>query len=157
MKLRKLIEEWETSFKTGERFQAPSGNILKHKAKVVEIFRNPSSKDFTEVAKGGEVRFLVSLPKKKVYIFEPNSFHHDAAFELGLAATQPEYLNNSNLLGGVAAKKDGKWITSDMHSFTFSKTKSKKETLKKNWKWADKYINVTDYLTKTGKKYGIKK
>ena len=66
MKLKELLEEFQTGFKSyGEYF---------------EIFVNPSRKEILEAGKEtGSVRYIIDFKKKKLYVFSALLLHVDAA------------------------------------------------------------------------------
>jgi len=142
----KLKEEWADTVKTYTR----GGRA----AKTVEVFKNPTQKEFNEVSIGGEIRFLAHHPTKTVYVFNPNVLHPSVAQTMGLSKSQRDYFDSSTVLGGIAKKEGNKWITFEVHNFTFGGINRRKMIVKKDWKWVNKYIRMTPYLEKMAKREG---
>jgi hypothetical protein len=140
MRLQKyLTERWVKSFKD----KSP----IAGRETFVEVFENPSAKEFRDAAnsttwdkiRGNFVRFYVDMKKKRVYIWHPEAVHADAWRQFGDGRPPAD----STLLGGAAKKVSGKWkmVDSDMGV--------KRNLLDydiEDWEWANKWINVTDYL-----------
>ena len=81
MKLKTLLEEWKDSFKFG-----------KH---TYEIFKNPTQKELLAVSnqtkiiggemkgmEGEDIRFIIDMVKKDLYVFSALLLHREAAKEL---------------------------------------------------------------------------
>lgn len=114
----------------------------------VEIFVNPSRKDFrdaanstkweTRMAKYGDyVRFFIATKTKNVYIWKPDIPHIDVAEHI-FGGTNIRW-NTDDRVSGVAILQDGKWtmIDSDSHKRAWDRL---------DLEWADKYIDTVDYF-----------
>ena len=137
---RYLTEKWIKSFK--ER-----GPFGEKRDDVVEVFVNPTKSEFRDasgnagfdIQKGKYVRFFADMKKKQVSVWNPNSIHSDTWREIGDGRS----FGDPTLLSGVAEMKGGKWKFTDSD-----------EGVRRNlevfdvekWGWANKWINVTDYL-----------
>ncbi|MFW6226035.1 MAG: hypothetical protein ACOC1O_01430 [bacterium] len=67
-----LTEEWTTTQKNNAK-------------EDIDIFINPSKKDFTELGgTGSQVRFIVDLKAKKAYVFDSSLLHYLACEELDI-------------------------------------------------------------------------
>lgn len=141
MRLQKYLNE---KYKTG---------VKSNFGDYVEIFENPSNKEFLEVAKAGDnlhsydpkgkiVRFFADMKKKKVYIQVADVPHNATWQKFGDGRNEE---NDPTLLTGVAKQIGGKWVmkTSD----SGAGPNLKKYTVK-DWAWVDKYIEVTPLLNK---------
>jgi len=137
--LKYLNEKWIHSFKD----KSP----IAGRETFVEVFENPSSKEFRDAAnsttwdkiRGNFVRFFVDMKKKKVYIWHPEAVHADTWKQIG----DGRHVADETILAGSAKKVGGKWkmVDSDMGV--------RRNLLGfdiEDWEWANKWINVTDYL-----------
>lgn len=148
MKLLSQIEEIQNIIK--EKFFS-SGHLSKYdKKKYVEIFENPSKREFEDVAgtsswernKYGDkyVRFFIDNKRKKVYIWSPDVIHSDVA-QL-VFGSKYEWVSPTRV-AGVSIKEGGRWkmVASD------SPTNIQLKWIKLDLSWAEKYISTKDYLT----------
>jgi len=124
----------------------------------LEIFENPSKKEFLDAAAIGivekYVRFIADPKRKKVYIWSANAIHADMV---------PEIYNKSyanvifKVLPGTAKQQGGRWViiatdevevTPDRYNWI----------MQHDWSWADRYIEVTPWIKKLriGKAYESK-
>lgn len=117
----------------------------------IEVFENPSKKEFLEVSKAGErihhkdpkgniVRFFVDMKKKKVYIHSASYSHGETWAKFGderSAETDP------TLLTGVAKQEGGKWVMKTSDSSTVNNLDKYPP---EKWEWADKYVLITSLL-----------
>lgn len=82
--------------------------------KYIEIFENPSHKEFLDSASGGlshdskgkVVRFFLDMKKRKVYVWNPLTYHIDASKEI-YKDSEAMY---KYAIPGTAALKGGKWV-----------------------------------------------
>jgi hypothetical protein len=119
---------------------------------------NPSKKELLDIAttsaqswdaKGRAVRFSIDLKNKKVYAWNVNLFHRDAANELRL--------RDENVIQGVAAQRGNKWIMASAdeyqsyHKFKHHQLRWMEMGFMKqgdqipDLSWADKYIDTKPY------------
>jgi len=124
----------------------------------LEIFENPSKKEFLDAAAIGivekYVRFIADPKRKKVYVWSANAIHADMV---------PEIYNKSyanvifKVLPGTAKQQGGRWViiatdevevTPDRYNWI----------MQHDWSWADRYIEVTPWIKKLriGKAYESK-
>ena len=137
--LKYLTEKYLTSLK--------DYHIIKNNEFYVEIFVNPSKKEFNDAAgkasfdhwAGRYVRFYADMKKKKVYIWNPETIHDDIWKKIGDGRSY----NNSTLLSGVAQLIGGKWTMFDSDEGVKHILRDYKPS---DWEWVDKWIRVTPYL-----------
>lgn len=137
---RYLTEKWVKSFKDRDPFGKPQDNII-------EVFVNPTKKEFRDasdnagfdIQKGKYVRFFADMKRKQVFVWNPNSIHLDTWRVIG----DSRNFEDETLLSGIAEMKGGKW------AFTDSDEGVRRNLMKfdvEEWEWANKWIQVTDYL-----------
>jgi len=135
-----LTEKWIKSFKGWAHNKSPEGDI-------VEVFENPTKREFRDVAgkttwdalKGEFVRFFADIENRKVYIWHPETIHQTAWKHIG----DSRKFTDASLIKGAAQVKGGKWkmvdsdegIRNNLRYYSIE-----------DWEWANKWINVTDYL-----------
>lgn len=138
MKLKSLVEEFIANFNIQgqniEVYAFPVSN--KELASVSEVYNGVRS-----------VRFIASSLMKKIYIFSPEVMHYDVFKRL----TKDAEINKSNALWGVAVYREGKWVVDRMD------TPYPSEHIQKlDWSWADKWIEITDFIKNPEDRYGPK-
>lgn len=114
-------------------------------SKYVEIFVNPSKRELKDIAVTSDwdyryknlkfVRFFADF-SKKIFAWNPNTMHGYVAKTLKI-----DYFSY-DVIAGVAKKTGGNWEMYDTDQAI------QPEHAKKDWSWADKYINVTKYIKK---------
>jgi hypothetical protein len=147
MRLKQYLKE---KYKDGFMFKF----LGKDRGIWVEIFENPSNKELTDATKdiglrfvSNQVRFVALMQRKKVLAWNVNITHDTVLREwLKMGSTfKPE------LLQGIAGIVSGKWA---MTNSDLGVTHNLKKFTVKDWEWANRYINVTDYLTKYQRNLG---
>ncbi len=146
---RYLTEKWIKSFKDRDSF----GRI---QDKVIEVFVNPSKSEFRDAAgsadfdaiKGKYVRFFADMKRKQVYIWNPESIHGDTWKEIG----DGRQFGDPTLLSGVAELKKGKCVFTESDEGV---RRNFKGFDVEDWEWANKWINITDYLQRFKKAWGL--
>lgn len=133
MNLKNFLEEFKNSFKAF--------------GKTIEVFRNPSQKEFDEVAKniGGKfyVRFIATGKLKELLIFSPETLHYTVLSSLGIDKSKTYNIENPTNLWAVAEKNRGKWkIHSSDQSFNPKESRKKKS----DFKWLEKYMDIEEYF-----------
>jgi hypothetical protein len=122
----KLKEDWKSSI------------LVKGKTK--EIFVNPSWIEMKKVSVGNELRYIIDLENKKLYVFSPEVLHISVAKELGIpykfdfskhvfgvGNISMGKLSSDNRLKKINKKYD--WLWKYFHKPKKDKTKSLKEML----------------------------
>ena len=128
---RFLKEDYEMSF-TRTKFK---------QGQYVEIFSNPTSRDFRDASQQRGVRFAADMKKKKVYIWDPYVLHAEVAQG---ALTDYSDRQFGRWIMGTAENKGGKWVMIDQSGASVGPHLDVNPP--ERWKWVDKYIQVTDYL-----------
>ena len=95
------------------------GNF-EHFGNYIEIFKNPTRKEMLDAGStkslshdpsGKNVRFIIDMKNKDIYVWNPNSYHVDAAVaitkEIGGDA---ETFMSGTGVPGVATFQGGKWV-----------------------------------------------
>jgi hypothetical protein len=137
-----LTEKWIKSFKS--------------RGDIIEIFKNPTKKEFKEVAgttdfdflKGEWVRFIADIENREVYIWHPEIIHSMAWSRIG--DNRP--FTDVTLLTGVAQIKGGKWKMADSDEGV---NRNLMAYGIEDWEWANKWIDLTDYLKKMKKRLNL--
>jgi hypothetical protein len=137
-----------------------------------EIFVNPTPQEMGEVAaedekgakslyirKGGPtkntLRFF-AFPNKKLYVFENKFLHDTIATKFGF------HLIPFTYIGGIARKENSKWNCVEAHNVMSEVSnilsspeniKQLREFFNQDWSWANKYINVTNFLNSEEKRF----
>jgi len=114
-----------------------------------ETFINPSQKEMKEIDSGTGIRFIADLRDKTVYAWDSMEIIHNEAWkQIKPKENERTLAKKGTLLEGLATKKGGKYkmIISDQIDYYFSYDIYSLKEFKKNFKWVDKYINVTDQL-----------
>jgi len=115
-----------------------------------EVFVNPSRKEFGEFKQ--DVRFIADLDSKNVYIYHWDGPLHEEAWEQINGTYLRNDINNGRIFAGVATKRRGKWITnqgdgeSNMDNYLHDLQVRDISKYLKKIAWADKYINITEYV-----------
>ena len=113
----------------------------------VEIFVNPSRKDFKDAADstkwehrmakyGDYVRFYIDTKTKNVYVWKPDIPHVDIAKPLFGSSTG---WNTDDRVSGVAILQNGQWTMVDSDS-------QRRAWDKLDLEWAQKYIYTDSFL-----------
>jgi hypothetical protein len=152
--IKELIqEEWADSIELSRRFLSTKKNV--------DIFKNPSLKEISEVANElGSFRFIAYHPTKTVYIFSSDTVHHEVIKKLNLSKKNIDYFDMDDVIGGEAVyKKDEKRaVCSDYpHNVMHGAQRKNKEIVKKDWNWINKYISIDNILKKLRRLYAILK
>ncbi len=142
-----LREEYADTIKT---FTRAGGG----KFETFDVFKNPDRKEMKEVSVANTIRYIAYYPTKTVYVFSPTILHQSVQKKLGIK-TGDDYFNSSDLIGGVAVKNGNSWQTDEAHNLEMGGIKHKEEILKKDWKWVEKYIKVSDYLNEMRRRLGL--
>ncbi|HUW43525.1 MAG TPA: hypothetical protein VMV95_01010 [Bacillota bacterium] len=136
MKLKTFVEEWKYSFN--------------HKNKTIEVFKNPTPKEFQETMRRdqfGEVRWMAK--NKNVYIFPAGLTIHEVVLnhmrEPIDSATDGTWLTGVVSKNGVGSDSIGYYSSGIKPGETpsqFKKVeqKARKLLLGKEWDWVGKYI-----------------
>lgn len=121
-----------------------------------EIFVNPSPKEIRDAADGKrEIRFIADNKNHKLYVFNVNLLHGIALGKI----MRKDY--GHHMIRGTAIIANGKWSmdSSDFIEGLMYLTKGNdeaadklKEILSFDTKWADKYIQISDYMNRVRKK-----
>ena len=144
-----LKEKYLGSFEVTKT--ASSWQTNRMKSNYIEAFINPSKKEMLDASKQGEsfgadpsgvnIRFTLDMKKKKVYAWSPNITHQtffDSMKQLGYGSSP-----YGRWLTGTASMRAGKFtMTASDAGVGPMLTKYKPE----DFAWADKYINVTDFI-----------
>jgi len=128
----RLKEEWADSFKT--------------LSKTVEVFVNPTQKEFNEVKNNDHygVRWLADSKTKKVYIHPSNSAIHGTVINKVILkgkseeAMAPHFTSDRWISGSVT--KTGHHFSDLLDAGYWWKDGYGKKAIKKDWSWAYKYI-----------------
>ena len=135
----------------------PGGTRSTAKKKEIDVFKNPSPKEMKEVAEDNTLRYIAYHPTKTLYVFMPGVFHFHI-FDRLFPQAKGTYFTTPNLIGGVAQKVKGKWVSTSAHSLTFARVSGKaKEITRKNWDWVNKYIDINSALKVAKKIAGQRK
>ena len=114
-------------------------------SKGYEIFLNPSAKEMKEAVDGdGYVRYLLVVKEKKVYIWNYNLTHVDAAPTLeqeGYISNGAYYPGRKGFIWGVAHVKSGKLVDSPEDEYTVNFIKYHKLDKTKE-SWTTTYFNT---------------
>ncbi len=146
---RYLTEKWVKSFKDRDSF----GRIQDD---IIEVFVNPTKREFRDasgnasfdIQKGKYVRFFADMKRKQIFVWNPNTIHSDTWKEIG----DGRKFGDPTLLSGVAEMKGGKWTFTESDEGV---RRNFKEFNVEDWEWANKWINVTDYLQRFKKAWGL--
>jgi hypothetical protein len=139
MRLNKyLTEKWAKSFKM-------KGRGLRDD--ILEVFVNPTKSEFRDAAgtndfdmlKGKWVRFFADMEKRQVHIWNPEVIHLEAWKRFG----DSRKFTDVTLVKGVAENVGGKWVFTESDEGV---ERNLRHYSWEDWKWADKWINVTKYL-----------
>jgi len=127
---------------------------------TVEVFKNPTRKEFKEVKFKDEigdeqVRYFADLPNKQLYIFTPTVIHWNISDKIGFGTEWEKKI----MLGGVATKRGNRWVTDYIDNLEVLMNKYKKRFNKhsKDLSWLDKYIETTPFIKKAKKKMELRK
>ena len=112
---------------------------------IIEVFKNPSRKEMLEsgrkVGRNIYLRFIANGKTKTLYTFSPTILHRFISKKIG-GGFEPM----GHELWGVAKKTANGWEceASDMLEASYFK----KETLKRNWSWLNKWVDATTVIEK---------
>ena len=130
MRFKKYLKE---KYYKGFKFSHP----MIGKDVYIEIFENPSSKELREIQEYNEVWFIAVHKNKKVYAWTPRLIHDEAI----------KYIKNvsykDDIVAGSAERKGAGFVMMNLSDLETSITWTSNP---EHWKWADKYINLTNYL-----------
>jgi len=150
MRLNKyLTEKWKKSFKDRNSFGKLTG-------KIIEVFVNPTKSEFRDAAgnasfdaiRGKYVRFFADIENRKVYIWDPEAIHIDVWKQIGDGRSY----SSTTLLSGAAQMKGGKWKMIDSDEGVRGNLW---DYSVEDWEWANKWINVTDYMQDIKEKFNL--
>ncbi len=128
MKLKELLE----SFYKGLKVPDYSGNV-----EYVEIFKNPSPKEFRDAAgEWSTVRFLANIPSKTLFIFAAG-VTHEMLGEIEGNISELEHPSVS----GEASKVGGKWVI-DIEDLDNSDEQDEIREYKDKLDWLSRYNMV---------------
>uniref|UniRef100_A0A6M3JMI6 Uncharacterized protein n=1 Tax=viral metagenome TaxID=1070528 RepID=A0A6M3JMI6_9ZZZZ len=113
--------------------------------KYIEIFVNPTSKDIRDI-KSDEIRFIAISNIKKVYVWNADKLIHLRMWERLDFKGSP--YGDRNVCMGVIGKKESKWKM--IYSDSEKRYWDKKEERYKEFKWLEKYFNISDWYLGKG-------
>jgi hypothetical protein len=125
-------------------------NIKGEKFEIIEL-PEMSMRDVDSLRpEKGEIRFIADSRDKKIYIWDAMKEIHSRTWDdyINANGTESSLAMKGVILEGVAKKKGGKYkmIESDQMDAYFGYEPDSMRDFKKNFKWVDRYINVTDAL-----------
>jgi len=125
----------------------------------IEIFENPSKKEIVDASVTAfgvsrYVRFIADPKTKKMYVWSANLIHADVV---------PQIYNKSyssiifNVLPGIAKHEGGRWVVTSADETTVTPDRYN-WVFQHDWKWADRYIDISQWLKtfRIGKAYESK-
>lgn len=113
---------------------------------TTEVYKNPTSKDFKNLGENN-IRFIIALDGKNVYIFDSEVLHAGIANVLGI-----DYNDISHNIYGEGSVENNKIDFIDTKvTGMFNLKKLREEALSIDWSWADKYF--TEPVSVSIKKY----
>lgn len=121
----------------------------------LEVFENPTPKDFREIG-SDEIRFIALHDKKKVYAWDAYQLlHADVSQKL---RPPTDWETDPNRLEGMAIIKSGKAkaVKSDQllclsgqgPSNFYTSEELFREVMNRDWSWVNRYINIKDLIKK---------
>ena len=131
----------------------------------IDIYVNPTSSDYLEFSKKkiGELRFIADNRTKKIYVTDAARLVH-AGIASSVSGLMGSFFNFNSFeqypdwaLAGVAMIHNGQGIMTGADSLNYLKRNSYYDTealehlmvlLLIDWSWCNKYIKVTDWLSK---------
>lgn len=122
-----------------------------------DIFINPTSSDYQELTKlkVNEVRFIADDRSKKLFISDSGkSLHHQMVVDIGGSVLENYNSREYPQLHGVARISGSKAFMTESdvlrigikEMMPFQQNWLRK-LLSCNWSWADRYLEITSYLT----------
>jgi len=108
------------------------------------------------------IRFIADDLNKKVFVWSSEAIHawiwNDFLAKTYAKGREPKVNISPGLLPGMAEKKGNKFVMvrgdQIIHSRSMTNSEWSDEIFKIDWKWADKYVNVTKWLKKNYSVYG---
>jgi hypothetical protein len=131
---------------------------IKFLGKSYEVFANPSHKELREL-KSIYIKFIADSRDKTVYVWSIEGPLHEDAWEQINSADLESDIFRGHILPGYSTLQGGKLKMDDsdgnhiVKSFMNDMNSSQLKSYINKWKWADKYVNVTNYLMGLDEEY----
>jgi hypothetical protein len=128
---------------------------VKNSNNSVEVFLNPSRKEFKEIAANiNSVRFIANKKTKKVYVWNTYEAIHSDMYKLIFKGDFQKETFERKIIPGIAdVLSSGKsimyssdWLGDFFYRGEYGLTIKDLENTKKDFQWMNKYINIDRYF-----------